>query len=234
MKILQIGVVAALVGVAVALAGAGRPEPARGSSPEARAVTVTGAARVEAVPDRAGLSFGVSTTAASAREAVRGNASKARLVIAALRGAGVARADIQTQDVSVQPSWNDKGQVDGFTARNSVHVRLRNVARTGAVVDAAVEAGATEASGPSFERSDRDELYRSALRRAFADARAKAATLAGEAGASVGGVLSIEEAAPRSEEPVPYYARALAAEDTPVEPGAEEVAATVTVTFSLA
>jgi len=96
-----------------------------------------------------------------------------------------------------------------------------------------VAAGASETSGPSFERGDRDVLYRSALKQAFDDARLKAATLAGEAGASLGRVLRIEES-PGNSEPVPFEMRALSDTPTPVEPGKQEVQATVTVSFSLA
>jgi uncharacterized protein YggE len=234
MKIVQIGVVAALLAVAVAFAGVGRPGSARGSAVDtARGVTVTGTASVATVPNRASFSFGVSTTAATASQASAANAQKAQEVIAALLAAGVAKADLQTQDVSVQPSWSDEGKPDGFTAHSALAAKVRNVSRAGSVVNAAVGAGANETSGPSFERSDRDELYRSALRRAFADARAKAQTMAGEADASLGRVLSIEESA--AAQPVPYYGgAALESAKTPVEPGTQETQATVTVTFSLA
>jgi uncharacterized protein len=234
MRIVQIGAIAALLAAAVAYTGVGRPGSAHGSAPlPTHGVTVTGTASVSSVPDRASFSFGVSTNGTTASQASSENAQTARKVIAALLGAGLAKADLQTQDVSVGPSWNGDGRPDGFTAHSSVVAKVRNVARAGAIVDAAVAAGANESSGPSFDRSDRDELYRSALRRAFADARAKAQTLASEAGASVGPVLRIQESS-FPEAPVPYEARAaLDSTQTPVEPGTEEVRATISVTFSL-
>jgi len=234
MSIVQIGMVAALLAAAVAFAGAGRPGSAQGStSAPTHGVTVTGTASDSSVPDRASFAFGVSTNGATASHASAENARKAREVIAALLGSGIAKADVQTEDVSVGPSWNDEGRPAGFTAHSSIVVKIRNIARAGAIVDVAVAAGATESSGPSFDRSDRDELYRSALRRAFADARAKALTLASEAGASLGPVLRIEESSV-PESPVPYEARAaLDSVRNPVEPGTEEVQATISVTFSL-
>jgi uncharacterized protein YggE len=111
-----------------------------------------------------------------------------------------------------------------------VRVDVASVTRAGAILDAAVGAGATETSGPSFDRSDRSELYRNALKAAFADARGKAATLAGEAGASLGAVQRIEESP--GVQPLPLFAAARESA-TPVEPGTTEVQATVTVTFSL-
>jgi uncharacterized protein len=232
MKIVQIGAVAAALAAAVAFAGVGRPDSARGSSPSTPSVTVTGTGSVDAVPNRAGLVVGVSTDAATARAALAANAEKAARVIEALRSAGAAKQDLQTADVSVSPRWNDQGRQDGFTAHSSVQVKVRKVGRAGSILDAAVAAGATETSGPSFDRGDRAELYRGALKAAFADARAKAGTLAAEAGASLGRVLRIEES-PVASGPVPMYATAMERSPTPVEPGTQEVQATISVTFSL-
>ena len=233
MRFVQLALVAGALAAAVAFAGVGRPDTARGSAPDIRSVTVTGTASVEAVPNKAGFSAGVSSNAATAQAALAANASKAARVIQALRSAGVAKGDLQTQDASVSPRWNEHGEQDGFTAHSSLQVKVQDVRQAGRLIDAAVAAGASETSGPSFDRGDRDALYRSALKDAFDEARLKAATLAGEAGASLGRVLRIEES-PASPEPVPYEMRALSDTPTPVEPGKQEVQATVTVTFSLA
>jgi uncharacterized protein len=232
MKIVQIGAATVVLAAVVAFSGVGRPGSASGSLPSTRGLTVTGTGSVDAVPNRAGLVVGVSTDAATARAALAANAEKAARVIEALHSVGVAKQDLQTADVSVSPSWNDHGRKDGFTAHSSVQVEVREVGRAGAILDAAVAAGATETSGPSFDRGDREALYLSALKAAFADARAKAATLAGEAGVSLGRVLRIEES-PVASGPVPMYATAMERSPTPVEPGTQEVQATISVTFSL-
>jgi len=234
MRIVQIGAVAGVVALAVAFAGVGRPEPARGSSPAGRSVSVTGTGSVPSVPNRAGLAVSVSSDGATAKAAVAANAGKASQVIAALRAAGVAKQDLQTVDVSVSPRWNDRGQQDGFTAQNSVQVKVRDVSQTGAILDAAVGAGATETSGPSFDQGNRAELYRDALKAAFDDARSKAAVLAGEAGASLGPVLRIDESPAAPPVILPVYGTAeRASSSTPVQPGTQNTQATVTVIFSL-
>jgi uncharacterized protein len=233
MRLVQLALVAGALAAAVAFAGVGRPDTARGSAPDTRSVTVTGTASVQAVPNRAGFSAGVSSDAATAQAALAANATKAARIVQALRSAGVAKADLQTQDVSVSPRWNERGEQDGFTAHSSIQVHVQDVRQAGQLIDAAVAAGANETSGPSFDRGDRDALYRDALKKAFAEARLKAATLAGEAGASLGRVLRIEES-PSTPGPVPYEMRAMADTATPVEPGKQEIQATVTVSFSLA
>jgi uncharacterized protein YggE len=230
MKLVKIGLVATAVAAAVAFVGVGRPDFARGSAPPGRTVTVTGTGSVESVPNQAGLSVGVSSDAVSAQAALAANADKSANVIEAIRTAGVAKPDLQTTDVSVSPRWDNRGRQDGFTAHSSVQVKVASVARAGAIIDAAIAAGATETSGPSFDRSDRSELYRNALKAAFSDARGKAATLAGEAGTSVGAVQRIEESPGVQAMPLFSAAKESA---TPIEPGTTEVQATVTVTFSL-
>jgi uncharacterized protein YggE len=230
MKLVKIGLVATAVAAAIAFVGVGRPDFARGSAPPGRTVTVTGTGSVESVPNQAGLSVGVSSDAVSAQAALAANADKSANVIEAIRTAGVAKPDLQTTDVSVSPRWDNRGRQDGFTAHSSVQVKVASVARAGAIIDAAIAAGATETSGPSFDRSDRSELYRNALKAAFSDARGKAATLAGEAGTSVGAVQRIEESPGVQAMPLFSAAKESA---TPIEPGTTEVQATVTVTFSL-
>ena len=235
MKIVSIAALAALLATAVALAGVGRPTVAHGAAgSSARTITVSGSGTARAVPDTAVFSFGVETEGATAQSASAANAERMQHVIAALVGAGVARADLHTQDVSVYPRHKESGALEGFTASNSVSATVRHLARAGEAVDAAVAAGANQTSGPQFERSSRSELYREALRAAFSDAQAKAQALVDEANAELGPVQRIHENGSESEPVYPMAARAEGSSVTPVEPGTQEVQASVTVTFTLA
>jgi uncharacterized protein YggE len=233
MKTISIAALAAVLAAAVAVAVV-RPGTAHGTSePSARTVTVEGSATARVVPDTATFTFGQETDGASAKAALADNAAAMRRVITALLRAGVAKDDIQTQDVSVYPRRNENGDVVGFSASGSVVATVRRLAKAGVVVDAAVGAGADETSGPQFDRSSRSELTQKALREAFSNARAKAETLAREAGVSLGEVRRIEESS-QEPQPVPLgvYPEALA--KTPIEPGTQQASATVTLTFSLA
>jgi uncharacterized protein len=233
MKPIRIAVVVLLGAAVVALAGVGRPESAGGAAKPAGGITVTGTGNVKTVPDEAEFSLGVQSEGRTAREALAANSDRMRHVLAALKGAGVAKGDIQTQDVSVSPSYDDGSRIIGYTTHNSVSVRIRNLARAGAVLDAATKAGANDVYGPSLSRSDRDELQAKALGSAVADARAKAEALAAAADVRLGSVTAIEERSDGGYQP--YFATALAARvaDAPIEPGRQEIQATVTVTFAL-
>lgn len=220
---------AALVAVA-AFAGVGRPEAARGDVASPDTVTTTGHGVVTVVPDEASVSAGVHTQAESAAAALAQNAKLMSSVIAALKAAG--GSDLQTQQVSLYPQTNDQNQVTGYVADNSVSAEAK-IAGAGALIDAAVAAGANNVSGPTLDVSDRDARYRDALGKAVADARAKAAALAGAGGFGVGPVSSVTEQTAAA--PAPVYEAAAAGKSvaTPIEPGTQDVTADVTVTFRI-
>jgi len=232
MRFAQLAAVAALVVAVAVLAGVGRPGAAHGSNaPSGRVITVTGTGNASAVPNQASFSFGVQTDGATAREAQAANADRMSRVIAALRGLGIAKADLQTMDVSVSPKWSNEGSVTGYTAHNSLQVNVHRVARAGHVVDVAVGAGATETSGPTFSHADR---YQAALKKAVVQARSKAEALAAEANVELGAAIRIEEQSPAPRPEIGVYDAALERTPTPVEPGTQQTQATVTVTFALA
>jgi uncharacterized protein YggE len=196
-------------------------------------IVVTGNGAVATVPDRAQLSFGVSSDARTASAALRANAAEIAKVIAAVKGQGIAAADIRTEQVSLAPRYTQNGEgIVGYTATNSIGVTLRNLNKTGGVIDGAVDAGANQVAGPNLVRSDQSALYRAALRVAIANAKAKAQTIAHASGLALRRITDVTE----SGGPLPVAdttAKAGAAPSTPIEPGTQLVEATVTVTFSV-
>jgi uncharacterized protein len=228
--------VAGLVLAAAALAGVAQPRLAHSSTPTAapRTLTVTGSGKATAVPDRATFEFGVDTQADTAKDALSRNAAEADAVIAALKAAGVSSNDLQTVGVSLSTRTTPDGNtIVGYSASNSVSATV-SLAKAGSLVDAAVAAGADSVSGPSLDTSDRYALYRDALRDAVADAAAKAQVLANAAGLQLGAVQTMQEGAAVT--PITYAPNAATAfgnASVPVEPGTQEIDATVTVTYAL-
>src|SRR5712691_5565142 len=95
-------------------------------------IVVLGNGSVATVPDRAQLSFGVTSDAKTASAALRANAAEMTKVIAALKGQGIAAADIQTQFVSLSPRYTPNGEdIVGYTAANSVNVTMRKLDKIG-------------------------------------------------------------------------------------------------------
>jgi uncharacterized protein YggE len=191
-------------------------------------VTASGVGSVQAVPDEAQMSFGVETRAPTAEAAVAANADAMRKVLNALRQAGAR--EIATQWVSVYPVSGENGAIDGYSASNSVSA-VSDVGVAPGLIDAAVEAGANQVSGPGMSSSNAEGLYRQALAKAVDEARERAQVLAKAAGRSLGEISSIVEGS--GAVPLPYAERAALDASTPIVPGEQETTATVSVTFSL-
>ena len=230
MKRLLFAVAAGLT--VVALAGAvGLPDlaGAQDATPTENTITVSGVGSVKAVPDEAQMSFGVETRRATAQAAVAANADAMRKVINALRQAGAR--EIATQWVSVYPFTRNDGTIEGYSASNSVSA-VSDVEDAGGLIDAAAGAGANQFSGPGMSSSNAEELYRQALAKAVAEARARAEVLAKAAGRSLGQVIAIVEG---GAQPVPLYREAAQAADssTPIVAGQQETTASISVTFTL-
>lgn len=222
LAVLAVAVVGLLAGAA--RAGSDSPSPGGGS------IVVTGQGSVPAVPDRAHVSFGVTTQAKTAAAALHANAAELAKVIAALKERGIAAGDVQTEAVLLSQRSSASGEVVGYAAENAVDVTVRDLSTLGPLIDAAVGAGANQVSGPDLVRSDAAALYREALRAAVADARAKGQAIASSAGVTLGPVTDVTEGS--GSQPEPQTART-ARSPTPIEPGTQLVQATVTVAFAV-
>jgi hypothetical protein len=154
---------------------------------------------------------------------------------------GVGAGDIKTGTVSVRRSREPGGR---YRASEGISVTLHEPAKAGELVNAAVAAGATGVRGPTYFVGDKEAAFGQALGAAFAKAKGKAATLAAQAGATLGPALQIEEGG--KPEIVPFEDKAAAPvaaggeeaapeEETqpPTKPGESTVTATVGVVFAL-
>jgi hypothetical protein len=231
MNLARIAVVAAFGLAAVAFAGVLQPADAGSATdPASGGITVLGTGSANVTPDRAGFAFGTVSQARTASAALAASTEAVTRVVAALQRAGVAKADIQTADVSLSARWDEQGEtIQGYTVSNTVTATVRKLGDAGAVIDAAVAAGANQMSGPNLLTSDQASAYRDALKAAIADARAKAQTLATASNVTTGRITAIAEAS-AAPPPMPLAARDSV---TQIEPGTQKIEATVSVTFAL-
>jgi hypothetical protein len=206
----------------------------------ARTITVSGTGEARGAPDQAQLSAGVTTTAATANEALAQNARRMTSVFDALKRLGVADKDIQTSNFSVQPQmtpYNQNGgaqHIVGYQISNQVDVTLDDTKKLGPALDALVNAGANQINSVSFAIRNADALDAKAQEAAIANAQARAGVYAKAAGVNLGGVVSISEVA--TEAPRPMLFRATVMQGTPVTPtaaGEQSVTANVTVVFEI-
>jgi uncharacterized protein len=226
-------VVAAAVAIALPLA-------ARAADTLPPTISVTGEAKVSVAPDLAEVNGGVTTQAKTAREASDSNNKAMAAVLAALKGAGIADADVRTSRLSLQPqvspmrSGADMPTIVGYRASNSVTVRVRDIARVAETVDALLAAGANEIGGVNFLVSNASKWLDEARPKAIADARRKAEIYAKAAGVSVGAPLSIsEEGSNGPIAPRGFVQGIAAAAATPIAAGDETLTITVSVSYEI-
>jgi hypothetical protein len=154
-----------------------------------------------------------------------------------LKAIGLPVDAVRTLSYDLQPEFEYTGGrqvVKGYVARNTVEVRADQVERVGEIIEAAVSSGATSVRGVRFELGTRDVAERDALKRAVADARARAEAMAAGAGRAFDRIIRIEEqgALPLPRPVVSLHAESLAAAPAPpvpIEPGELEIHARVTL-----
>ena len=205
-------------------------------SVEAPVVTVSATESVDAAPDVAIVSAGVSTLAPTAVAALSENSVKMTRMVTAVRAAGVAERDIQTRGISINAEYvyvNNAQQFRGYRASNTVSIRSRDIPGLGRFLDALVAAGSNQIEGPSFTIDKPGALMMQARGNALISAQANADTLARQAGFKRARLLALSE---NSNQRFGRELRTFDAEapsavvqtSAPVVPG--EVATTVTVT----
>lgn len=229
--IVPVTIVAAIVAGVVTLF----PAAPAGAATRTRTITVTGVGEVRGTPDVADLFIGVSGRGATASDALGTVSDRAQKVLGVLHDGGIADEDIQTNDLSIQPVYDDQDHITGYEATNTVSARIRDLGKAGAIVDAATATAGDNIrlQGISFSIDDDSKLLAAARAKATKRARAQAEQLAGGAGVEVGDVRSITESSASS--PVMYSAGDAAAKaaSTPVEPGSQTLSVSATVVFTI-
>ncbi|WP_380785370.1 SIMPL domain-containing protein [Sphingomonas sp. R86521] len=202
---------------------------------------VTAEGRTTRVPDVATIRAGVVSQSATAAAALSDNAQRMTKVLAALKRAGVAPRDIATATVGLSPQYryadNQPPVITGYQATNSVSVRFRDVAKSGAILDALVGEGANQIDGPNLSIDQPDAALDEARADAIKRAKARADLYAKAAGMRVTRIVSIAENgenAGGSPPPMVFMARAAMAKDsTQIAAGEKDVTVTLSVRFLL-
>ena len=200
-----------------------------------RQMTVAGYATVQAQPDAAAVSAGVTTEAPNAADALAMDNAKMAHIFAMLAKAGIPRADIRTSQLALFPDYTTamsaKGQILRYRASNSVTVTLPEPRNVGTVVDALVKAGANRIDGLRFWISNPAPFLAKARRKAVRAAIRAANTYAKAAGLRLGPIQSIS--ASGEQQPQPVILRTMALAQTPIASGMQTVEASVTISWSL-
>ncbi|SHK65272.1 hypothetical protein SAMN05216582_11121 [Selenomonas ruminantium] len=206
---------------------------------EAPVLSVDGRGSAAITPDQAVITVGVTTHARNANQAQAENAQKSAAITQALQRMGVAANDIKSQNFSFAPDYHmdekRRNEISGYTANHSLQVNVRDVAKIGKIIDAALNAGANEVTSLRFSVSNQNKVRQEALEQAIADARNKADIIARGLGRQIVGIKSVSESTGYIE--ARSYSgnmmMAAKAADTNIEPGTISLDASVHIDFLL-
>lgn len=222
----------------LATAGDGEPH---------RKIMVSAEGKAQLEPDMAVVTLTVSREAETARAALDAANTAMAEVLEAMRAKGIEDRDLQTSNFSIRPRYtypeprSKDGkrvpELDGYTVRNSLSVRVRNMQRLGEILDKSVDLGVNEGGQLLFTNQDPSPALEQARRAAVKAALAKAETLASAAGVKTGGILEISEHS-RTPRPVAIaqadLAMARSADAVPVAGGENSYSVTVNLSIEIA
>ncbi|MCX7644870.1 MAG: SIMPL domain-containing protein [Rhodobacteraceae bacterium] len=213
---------------------------AGGAAAEDRAtLTMTGEGRSAAAPDMATITLGVVAEADTARAAMDEASASVAALLAALTAAGIEGRDVQTSALTLNPLWTtysptpSKPEITGFTASNTVTVRVRALDGLGEVLDRVLDTGANSFNGLQFGLQDPQPAEDAARAAAVADARRKAELVAGAAGVRLGPIVSITEAGGMVPPQPMMRMDAAMGESVPVAAGELEIVKQVTIVWEI-
>lgn len=161
---------------------------AMAAQPDTPSISVSANASIAVAPDTAVISFDVNGKGRTAAEATSASAAKMDSVKRNLLGCNILGNDITTTSYTLYTDI--KGKITGYTASNSVRIKLKDIGKLGPVIDKISAAGVDTINNISFSVSNR-ELYRNKLlAQAVENARQQAAVVANAGGRTLGKLLS--------------------------------------------
>ncbi len=223
--------------VLLALLLAALPSIAAGQSAPTPGLLVHGSGTVYGTPDVALVTLGVDVAEPQVGSALDGADAAMRAVRQVFLDAGVPATDIRTVAFNV---WREDirgsgGAVTGerYHVVHSYQVTLHDLGKLGALLSAAVTAGANDVQGVQFTIADARALQADARKAAMDDARARAEQLASAAGVTLGRPVSIDETTTPLRTAAPALAAARVGGAVPLEGGQLAVHVEVTVRYAI-
>lgn len=206
-------------------------------------LVINASADVKASPDVAMLTAGVLSVAPNVAAAMKDNTAKMNALFAAVKEAGIAEKDMQTNGFSIQPQYmyaeNQPPKITGYQVSNNLTIKVRDMSKIGTMLDALASRGANQVSGPDFTIDNPDALMDKARVEAVAKARARADLYAKAADLKVKKIIAISEQS--MAQPMPIYKAArmeMAQADAamgaaPIAAGEVQMSVSVNVGFEL-
>lgn len=213
-------------------------------------ISVNAEADVMAVPDIAVITLSIEKDGKTAKEAQSLVNEMVAKTLDYVQAQKVEEKDVKSEYGGVNPKYKNtqiyciaypcpqgESVIVGYTATQSITVKVRNADNANEVRTGLANLGITNISGPTFSIDDEDALKDQARAKAIENARIKAKVLAKELHVRLGDVVSFSENA--GNYPMLYKGgvmmdSAMASAPAPVLPkGENKITSSVTITYEI-
>ncbi len=145
--------------------------------------------------DMAEINVEVTIKAKTAKEAKELSDKAVAKFIGRLKAAGIARVDIQSANLNLQPQYhyqkNKPAELTGYNASRQVTVKVKELSRLNNVLDSALDEGINRINNIALKTSKESEYIAKARQAAIVDAKNKANSIAQGFGDKIDGVWEI-------------------------------------------
>lgn len=176
-------------------------------SPQAaNTITVSGTGEVFVKPDLAQTYFSVVTEAKTVGEALAKNTEKMNAIIGFVKEQGMESKDMKTTSFNIFPHYEyqkveteiypyppGKRVLAGYEVSQSLQVKIRDLAKVGAILEGAVQAGANQIGDLQFTVDKEEEFKKQARAAAITRAKEKAKELTSQLGVRLVRVVNFSE-----------------------------------------
>jgi uncharacterized protein YggE len=135
-------------------------------------ISVAGTGEVYAKPDLALISFSVVIEAKTVGEAMSQNTEKMNNIISFIKEQGVENKDLKTTSFNIYPRYDydrtssiypsGKRVLVGYEVIQQLEVKIRDLDKTGQIIEGAASAGANQAGNLQFIVENEDDLKKQA------------------------------------------------------------------------
>lgn len=228
-----------------------------GQSTEPTTISFSGHGEVTAKPDIATIYFSISKDAATVKSAQDAVAVIEKKALDFLKTKNIDDKDIKTSNASFNPKYeykrtlcpqiggveamydcgNGKQVLVGYTASESITVKVRDTGEVGAIMQGLGTTGVSDLNGPNFAIENEDLLKAKARKEAIDDARQKAQILADDLGVSLVKISGFSENGGGYPYPMMYekaiMSDSVAGAPAVIPTGENTISSDVTITYEI-
>ena len=230
-----------VLAVLIAVSGCTASPSAQGTGFFLRdSISVSGFGEAAGKPDIALIQLGVNVTSDQVGKAVEDSNQAMEKITEALLGAGIVEEDLQTTNFNVWPEDRYDpitGESTGervFHVDSTLQVKVREIDQAPNIIEIALEQGANNIYGLTYDIDDTTTLEAEARSKALADARVRADQLAAEIGVTLGDPILVSEGTSGGTiYPVAYERAVGMGGGPPISTGQLTVSLQVNVTYAI-